>query len=103
MIKRKYHSKIPYIVAIAGSAANYPPRMERRTSKDDKSGYQRLILSKKIRSRMERWMIHWVRIYRTDVKPTKYRHFKNVPPMKPPFTPNLDIGNEYVTFGWNKT
>jgi hypothetical protein len=58
MIKRKYHSKIPYIVAIAGSAANYPPRMERRTSKDDKSGYQRLILSKKIRSRMERWMIH---------------------------------------------
>jgi hypothetical protein len=30
---------------------------------------------------------------------TKYRHFRNVPPMKPPFTPNLDIGNQYVTFG----
>ncbi|MGA8083556.1 MAG: hypothetical protein WB988_17015, partial [Candidatus Nitrosopolaris sp.] len=30
---------------------------------------------------------------------TKYKHFKNVPPMKPPFTPNLDIGNQYTTFG----
>jgi hypothetical protein len=25
---------------------------------------------------------------------TKYRHFRNVPPMKPPFTPNLVIGNQ---------
>jgi hypothetical protein len=23
---------------------------------------------------------------------TTYKHFRNVPPMKPPFTPNLDIG-----------
>ena len=30
---------------------------------------------------------------------TKYKHFRNVPRMKPPFTPNLDIGNQYVTFG----
>jgi hypothetical protein len=30
---------------------------------------------------------------------TKYRHFRNIPHMKPPFTPNLDIGNQYVTFG----
>jgi hypothetical protein len=30
---------------------------------------------------------------------TNYRHFRMVPPMKPPFTPNLDIGNQYVTFG----
>ena len=30
---------------------------------------------------------------------TKYKHFRNVPSMKPPFTPNLDIGNQYVTFG----
>jgi hypothetical protein len=30
---------------------------------------------------------------------TKYEHFRMVPPMKPPFTPNLDFGNQYVTFG----
>jgi hypothetical protein len=30
---------------------------------------------------------------------TTYRQFSNVPRMKPPFTPNLDIGNQYVTFG----
>jgi hypothetical protein len=30
---------------------------------------------------------------------TKYKHFSNVPRMKPPFTPNLDIGNQYVIFG----
>jgi hypothetical protein len=30
---------------------------------------------------------------------TKYKHFRNVPLMKPPFTPNLDIGNQCVTFG----
>jgi hypothetical protein len=30
---------------------------------------------------------------------TTYKHFRNVPPMKPPFTPNLDIGNQYVTSG----
>ena len=30
---------------------------------------------------------------------TKYKHFRNVSRMKPPFTPNLDIGNQYVTFG----
>ena len=28
---------------------------------------------------------------------TKYKHFRNVPHMKPPFTPNLDIGNQYTT------
>jgi hypothetical protein len=30
---------------------------------------------------------------------TKYKHFRNVPPMQPPFTPRLDIGNQYTTFG----
>jgi hypothetical protein len=30
---------------------------------------------------------------------TKYKHSRNVPSMKPPFTPNLDIANQYVTFG----
>jgi hypothetical protein len=30
---------------------------------------------------------------------TAYKHFRMVSPMKPPFTPNLDIGNHYVTFG----
>ena len=30
---------------------------------------------------------------------TKYKHFRNVPHMKPPFTPNLDIGNQYTIFG----
>ncbi|MGA9149539.1 MAG: hypothetical protein WBZ36_03095, partial [Candidatus Nitrosopolaris sp.] len=38
-------------------------------------------------------------IYRTDVKLTKYKHFSNVPRMKPSFTPRLDIGNQYVTCG----
>jgi len=28
---------------------------------------------------------------------TKYKHFSNFPRL--PFTPNLDIGNQYVTFG----
>jgi hypothetical protein len=30
---------------------------------------------------------------------TTYKHFRNVPPMKPPFARRLDIGNQYVTFG----
>jgi hypothetical protein len=27
---------------------------------------------------------------------TTYKDFGNVPPMKPPFTPNLDIGNQHL-------
>ena len=30
---------------------------------------------------------------------TRYKSFRMVPPMKPPFTPRLDIGNQYTTFG----
>ena len=30
---------------------------------------------------------------------TTYKHFRNVPHMKTPFTPNLDMGNQYTTFG----
>jgi len=30
---------------------------------------------------------------------TTYKHFRNVPRMKPPFT-NVDIGNQYTTFDW---
>jgi hypothetical protein len=30
---------------------------------------------------------------------TTYKHFRMVPPLKPPFTPRLDISNQYTTFG----
>ena len=30
---------------------------------------------------------------------TNYKKIRNVPPMKPPFTPKLEMSNQYTTFG----